>query len=112
MQRGFNFAPELVGKKVEVKGRSFTLGGIMPNDFEFPLPLFNMQGGQFTERVDIWKPVAFSEMERKSRGSRDYAIVARLNPGVTPQQAQSELNGIIAHWKQQYPDNYGSDANF
>jgi putative ABC transport system permease protein len=111
-QRRFNSDPLLVGKKIELNGRSFTVVGIMPNGFEFPLPLFNMQGGQFTERVDIWKPVAFSEMEKKSRGSRDYGIVARLSPGVTPQQAQGELNGIIGRWKQQYPGNYGSDANF
>src|SRR5689334_15204796 len=71
-----------------------------------------MQGGVFADRVDIWKPVAFTENERKSRGSRDYGIIALLAPGVTAAQAQAELNGIIARWKTQYQDNYGTDANF
>jgi predicted permease len=111
-QRRFNSDPMLVGKKIELNGRSFTVIGIMPSTFEFPLPLFNMQGGVFADRVDIWKPVAFTENEMKSRGSRDYGIIARLAPGVTASQAQAELNGIIARWKTQYRDNYGSDANF
>jgi putative ABC transport system permease protein len=111
-QRRFNSDPMLVGKKIELNGRNFTVIGIMPNSFEFPLPLFNMQGGQFTEQVDIWKPVAFTENELKSRGSRDYGIIARLAPNVIPQQAQAELNALVARWKTQYPDNYGPGANF
>ncbi|HJT79745.1 MAG TPA: ABC transporter permease [Chthoniobacterales bacterium] len=111
-QRRFNSDSTLVGKTVSLNGSGHTVVGIMPKTFEFPLPLFNVQGGQFAERVDIWVPVGFTENEMKSRGSRDYGIIGRLAPGVTAQQAQAELKQLIPRWKEQYPDNYGKDENF
>ena len=60
-QRRFNSDPTFVGKQLSLNGRSFTVVGIMPAKFEFPLPLFNVQGGTFAQRVDIWKPIAFTK---------------------------------------------------
>jgi len=71
-QRRFNRDPEMVGKQLSLNGRSLTVVGIMPSKFEFPLPLFNVQGGTFGNRVDIWKPIAFSKNDLESRGSRSY----------------------------------------
>ena len=59
-KRRFNSDPALIGNKLYLNGRSYTVIGIMPARFEFPLPLFNIQGMQFTERADIWKPIAFT----------------------------------------------------
>ncbi|MFL6513533.1 MAG: ABC transporter permease [Chthoniobacterales bacterium] len=111
-ERRFNSDSTLVGKTISLNGRTYTVVGIMPKSFEFPLPLFNVQGGQFGERVDVWAPVAFTENEMKSRGSRDYGIIGRLAPGVTASQAQAELNTMVRLWKTQFPNNYGRDENF
>ena len=59
-RRRFNSDPQLVGQQLPINGRSFTVIGIMPAKFEFPLPLFGVQGGTFAERADIWKPIAFT----------------------------------------------------
>src|SRR5436190_1236339 len=75
-RRRFNSDPQLVGAQVAVNGRSFTVVGIMPAKFEFPLPLFGVQGGTFAERADIWKPIAFTKSELESRGSRGSASSA------------------------------------
>jgi len=69
-QRRFNSDPSMIGKSLLLNGRSYTVIGIMPAKFEFPIPLFGVQGNQFAERVDIWKPVAFTAMELKDRGNR------------------------------------------
>src|SRR5256885_1272742 len=50
-QRRFNSDPTLVGKTMLLNGRSYTVLGVMPRSFEFPIPLFNVQGGRFAERV-------------------------------------------------------------
>src|SRR5205814_8419512 len=55
--------PSLIGKALLLSGRNYIVIGIMPAKFEFPIPLFNLQGGQFADRVDIWKPVEFSQNE-------------------------------------------------
>ena len=84
----------------------------MPASFEFPIPLFGVQGNQFAERVDIWKPAAFSEIELKSRGNRNYGVIGHLREGVTKEQAQAELDQVIANWGRRYPDSYSPSDGF
>src|SRR3954470_2524274 len=50
-ERRFSRDPQMIGKKVLLNGRAFTVIGIMPKTFEFPLQLFDLgSGGQFHER--------------------------------------------------------------
>jgi putative ABC transport system permease protein len=105
-QRRFNSDPSMIGKSLLLNGRSYTVIGIMPTKFEFPIPLFGVQGNQFAERVDIWKPVAFTAMELKDRGNRSYGLITRLRSDVSPVKAQAELDTIMADWIRAYPDNY------
>ena len=111
-KRRFNSDPEFVGKQLSLNGRSFTVVGIMSEGFQFPLPLFNVQGGTFGQRVDIWKPIAFTKNELESRGSRSYGIIGRLKPGVSISQAQAEVETIIAGWLPRFPDNYEPATRF
>ncbi len=111
-QRRFNSDPLLVGKTLVLNGRSYNVIGVMPKAFEFPLPLFNMQGAQFAERVDIWKPLAFTPQELKSRGSRSYGVVGRLRPGMTVPTTQAELDTMVKNWARLYPDNYSAADRF
>ena len=105
--RRFNADPTLVGKTLLLNGRNYTVIGIMPASFEFPIPIFGLQGNQFASRVDIWKPVAFTKNELEQRGGRSYGMITRLRPGVSLSQAQAEIDKIVANWIQTYKDNYG-----
>lgn len=105
-KRHFNSDPALVGKTLLLNGRSYTVIGVMPARFEFPIPLFGVQGNQFAERVEIWKPLAFTPLELKERGSRSYGLITRLRPDASVTKAQAELDKIIANWIQTYRDNY------
>jgi putative ABC transport system permease protein len=111
-QRRFNSDPSLVGKTLSLNGRTFTVVGIMPAKFEFPLPLFNVQGGTFAQRVDIWKPIAFTKNELESRGSRSYGVIGRLKRGVSQAQAQAELTALHANWIRDFPNNYEVATGF
>ncbi len=51
-RRRFDSDPRLVGQQIALNGRNYTVVGIMPEKFEFPLPLFGVQGGTFGQRVD------------------------------------------------------------
>jgi putative ABC transport system permease protein len=108
----FNSDPQIIGSKVLANGRSFTVIGVMPASFEFPIPLFGIQGAQFGERADIWQPLAFSSQEMKIRYSRNYAIVARLASGVSERQAQAELETIAAAMRKNHPNNYPQNDSF
>ncbi|PYL06317.1 MAG: hypothetical protein DME34_09280, partial [Verrucomicrobia bacterium] len=86
--------------------------GIMPASFEFPIPLFGLQGNQFAGRADIWKPVSFTEDELKQRGGRSYGVIGRLRSGVSSKQAQAELNTITANWIPRFKENYAVETGF
>lgn len=111
-QRRFDSDPALVGKQLSLNGRSVTVVGIMPAKFEFPLPLFNVQGNVFGRRVDIWKPIAFLKSDLEARGSRSYGMVGRLKPGVSLARAQAEIDTLIARWTKLFPDNYEAETRF
>ena len=111
-KRRFNSDPSLIGKTLLLNGRNYIVIGIMPSKFEFPIPLFNLQGGQFAERVDIWKPVAFSQDELKSRGSRSYGVIARLRPNATSAKWQAEIDTTVANWVKAFPNNYSARNRF
>lgn len=111
-KRRFNSDPFLIGKSLLLDGRSYTVIGVMPARFEFPIPLFNIQGNQFAERVDLWKPIAFTQIELKDRGDRNYGVIERLRDGVSARQAQAELDALVANWCRLYPANYKSRDGF
>ncbi|HSB61412.1 MAG TPA: ADOP family duplicated permease, partial [Vicinamibacteria bacterium] len=85
--------PQIVGGTCTLDGRAFTVVGVMPPDFDFPL------GG-----VRLWLPLALTSAERSERGARSLLVVARLRAGVTPGQARSEMDGIAARLARQHPE--------
>jgi putative ABC transport system permease protein len=112
-QRRFNSDPQIIGKKLLLNGKSFTVVGVMPTGFDFPLQLFNLgNGGQFRERADIWKPLAFTDNEMKARGSREYALIGRLAAETSVVRAQAEIETINAQMRREHPGNYSQDNSF
>ena len=109
-QRRFNSDPTIVGNKISLNGRPHTVVGIMPEQFDFPLPLFNVQGARFATLADIWKPIAFTKDELAARYSRSYGIIARLRPGISVARAQAEIDTVTANFRQTNPKNYPPEA--
>ena len=75
-------APDAVGSPIALNGEAYTVVGIMPSDFNFPL------------ETEVWVPLPFSSAERNDRGSHDLAVIGRLKPGTLVAQARTELSGI------------------
>lgn len=112
-QRRFNSDPQILGTKLLLNGRSFTIVGIMPAIFDFPLQLFNLgSGGQFAERADIWQPLAFTDAQMKIRYSRGLGVIARLKAGVSVEQAQAGIETLNAQMRREHPNNYSQDTSF
>ncbi len=90
----FGADPNLVGQTVRINGEALTVVGVMPPDFQFPP----------RREVLLWTPFRFSESERGQRGSHWLRVLGRLKPGVTLEQAQSNMDPIGARLAEQYPD--------
>jgi putative ABC transport system permease protein len=103
-QRRFGADPNVVGREIMLNGRSTTVLGVMPPDFNFPV--------QGLPR-DYWSPLAPSIGKRATeRGSHYLNVIAGLRPGFTPAQAAGETQSIAARLEGQYPDtNTGFSLN-
>jgi predicted permease len=111
-QRRFGSQPGTVGKAIVLNGRKFTIVGVMPRGFQFPLPLFNIVGGEFIEQAELWVPLTFSQSQLKVRGSRNYGVIARLKSGVSQSHAQAELDTLTKGFTRQYPEAYPENIGF
>ena len=64
----------------------------MPARFQFP-----------TSDDQAWVPIAFTSEQAANRNRHYLQVVARLKPGVTLAQAQTEMSTIATRLQQQYP---------
>ena len=92
-QRSFAGNPGVVNQPIQLNGQSYTVVGIMPANFKFP-PSFSasIAGSEETLiNAELWVPLTTDDLPLV-REIRNLKMIGRLKPGVTPQQAQAELN--------------------
>jgi putative ABC transport system permease protein len=101
-QRRFGSDPSIVGKSTGINGEQFTIAGVLPKGFRFP----------FAPQCDLLVPAVLGPDQLRYRGIHMFEGIARLNPGVTVEQARADLALISKQLEQQYPDsNTGHVAN-
>ncbi len=94
-QRSLGGDVAVVGKQVRLSGRSYTVVGVMPPQFQFP-PFW-------ATRAEMWTPLDLRP-RATSRGGQSLRIFARLKPGVTLSQAQAETETISKQLAAAYPE--------
>ncbi|HEY6371012.1 MAG TPA: ABC transporter permease [Candidatus Sulfotelmatobacter sp.] len=100
-QRRYGADRALVGKTIKVDGEDFTVVGVMPREFHWEF---------WSGRRQLWVPVGYTEGD-KIRGGNSFISFARLQPGVSVEQARVEMEGIGTRLSQQYPnDDAGMSA--
>lgn len=114
-RRRFGSDPNFVGQTILLNGASFTVVGIAPPSFQSPIP---------EDKPQLWVPISFdggdklrvppgaSSESLRNRRTRFLICAARLKPGVTPRQAQTDIETIAGRLEQQYKDtNAGISVN-
>jgi putative ABC transport system permease protein len=112
-QRRYGGDLNVVGQQIQIDGQVFTIQGVMGPDFVFPKNVGLPDYFSF-DRTDVWLPIALTEEQRKNRGSHHLGVVARLKPGVTLAQAQSQMAAISKNIEQQNPEeakDWGATVN-
>jgi predicted permease len=101
-ERHFGSDPHILGKSIKLDEKLYTVVAVMPASFQFP-----SDGVPRAERADVWVPAAFSPDLLKDR-VREFGVglIGRLKPGVTAEQARSDIESVAAGFMQQYPDSY------
>lgn len=103
-QKYFAGDPNIIGAKVQVNGREFTVLGVAPKGFI---------GTELLVTPDVLFPMAMQKELEGGEGTLDRRgtqwafVVGRLKPGVGRAQAESALNGIARQLGQDYPKEDG-----
>jgi putative ABC transport system permease protein len=87
--------PNLTNKTLTLNGNPVAVIGVMPPNFELQFPS--------NTRVDMWLPLRIDPANVDRNNHFLYAL-ARLKPGVSRDQAQSDMNLIATQLQQQYPE--------
>jgi len=83
----FGSDPQVVGRQTLLDGQKCTIIGVMPSGFEFP-------PGE-VDPAQVWSPIRLNPAKPGDRGSHNYYLLGLLNPGVTPAQAQAEIEAYV-----------------
>jgi putative ABC transport system permease protein len=95
-QRRFGGDRNILGQTVTLSGVPVTVVGVMPAGFAF-MP-----------DVEFWRPLALPA--NPTRGGHFLAVIARMKPGVTVQQAGAEMKAISERLAVQYPENSANES--
>ncbi len=91
----FNSDPEIVGKQINLSWRLYTVLGVMPPGFQFPVE------GERAEYLQPLHPLVPEYINK--RDSHFIRMVGRLKPGATIQQCDAEMKTIATRLAQQFP---------
>jgi putative ABC transport system permease protein len=102
-RRRFGADPTIVGRTIRLQeiqggGNTYEVVGVMPRDFTYPVGA--------SRPTDIWIPYVVPASQRlRDEGAflRYLQVVARLAPGVSPSQAQQQMNAIATALEHEHP---------
>jgi putative ABC transport system permease protein len=101
-QRRFGGSPEVIGKSLTLDAQPYTIVGVLPRGFEVLQP------------ADVFLP--FTPWAKTLPDDRNWHpgifTIGRLKPGVSREQARTEMVGITKRLEEQYPEfNTGTSAD-
>jgi putative ABC transport system permease protein len=98
----FDGDPGIIGRTITLNNRGYTVVGVMPAGFAFPLQ---------RKPSSLWTTFSADQMTddntqpmTKQRGSHFLKVIARLKPESSISQAQAAMDVISAGLARQYPD--------
>jgi predicted permease len=92
-QRAYGGRPDAIGGSLTLEGKSYTIVGIAPSNF------------RLEDAADVFTPIGQNiEPRMQNRRAGFIHVLARLAPGLTLAQAQTELSLIASRLAKEYPD--------
>jgi predicted permease len=95
----FNGDREILGSKILLDRKPYTVIGVMPRNFEFPLYPGHVN------HSELWVPLSLrpEEFTAGAAASWNLRMVGRLKAGITAEQAQSDAERVARETMRSYP---------
>ena len=96
--------PDILGKSIELDRRVYSIIGVMPRNFEFPL-----ESGRL-DQAQLWVPLSLSadELSDQHAGFWGYQIVARVKNGIALSQAAQDADRVAEQFARTLPASQSS----
>ncbi len=91
-QRSFGGDPNILNKTITINTYQLAVIGVLPEHFNFP------KGGE------VYAPIELTPEVTSNRTLHGFYVIGRLNPGVSIEQAQAEIDNVTARLEKQYPE--------
>jgi putative ABC transport system permease protein len=95
-QQRYGGDESIIGRDVLLSGEKYTIVGVMPARFQF-----------LGSYITAWIPMAFTPSQLAQRGNHYLEVVARMKAGVSPEQANAQIQTIQRQIGQDHPDEAG-----
>jgi putative ABC transport system permease protein len=89
----FGANSQIVTSTIHFDGKPYTVIGVMPPSFRFPIS------------AEVWLPLNFPDRLWTRRDWRALVAIGRIKPGLKPRDASTEINGIEQRLGEAYPSN-------
>ncbi len=101
-RRRFGADRNVTSRKLIMNGRSYAIVGVLPRGFDLP------------GESDVWTPLVFSpsDLSPDSRGNHGLEVIARVKPGMTLDQARTDMAALSHRIIEQHPEYPYKDFNF
>jgi putative ABC transport system permease protein len=96
-RRVFGGERSVIGRTVQLNGEGYQIVGVMPPGFR----------GFFNNQADLWTPLALrpDQFDPNNYTNEYLNLSARLRPGVTLEQARTEMTAFAEQLRRDYPGN-------
>jgi putative ABC transport system permease protein len=91
----------ILGQGVRLNGHAYTVVGVMPAGFMFPRAEEMPSSFNFPREPQLWVPLAVPADPKG--GPSELAVIARLKPGLTIEQAQAAMDLVTKHAEEKDP---------
>jgi predicted permease len=91
--------PDVIGRSVKLNDEAYTVVGVLPASASL--------ASWRAMAAELWVPMGLDDAQRGARGNHNREGVARLRSGVTPAQAQAEMDAISRRLADEFPKTDG-----
>ncbi|MFY9608430.1 MAG: ABC transporter permease [Blastocatellia bacterium] len=97
-QQRYGSDPNLIGRALNIDGKSYTVIGVLPPGIYYPAP-----------DTSVYVPL-ITQPNEVARGARFLRVIGRLKEGVSFSEARAEVDTIAGRLAEQYPDSNSTFA--
>ena len=103
-KRRYGGDPAVIGRVITLNGAPSEVVGVLPEGFSLPREVLPTLGT--AEDGEMFLPLPLASEAETDRDHEDYNVIAKLRPGVTVAQAQTEMDGITRRLRADHPEVY------